>query len=168
MFSPKRYIWETFCNFWYFSSFLFAHGGRFFFFFCSALICVGGAVVLLNNLSVLLKEKRKKKGGARFYLFLNFNFHKESSIWSAILFKRFLCTMVRADMSSHPIRRTLWASIQLAVVFDLSWFIISTRFFNKKLVFTLSILTSIWYLYFSYITKPCPLVPFHLNKTFEY
>lgn len=73
------------------------------------------------------------------------------------------CTMVRADMSSHLIRRTLWASMQLAVVFDLSWFIISTRFFNKKLAFTLSILTSIWYLYFSYITKPCPLVPFTLK-----
>lgn len=93
-FSPERYIWETFCNFWHFSSFLlFAHGGRFFFFFfCSALICVGGAVVLLSNLSVLLKEKRKKKGGARFYL-LSFNFHKESSVWPAVLFKHLLCSV---------------------------------------------------------------------------
>lgn len=67
-------------------------GDFFFFFFCSALICVGGAVVLLSNLSVLLKEKRKKKGGARFYL-LSFNFHKESSVWPAVLFKHLLCSV---------------------------------------------------------------------------
>lgn len=57
--------------------------------------------MLLNNLSVLLKEKRKKKGGARFYL-LSFNFHKESSIWSAILFKRFLCTVHHGE-SRHVV-----------------------------------------------------------------
>lgn len=52
--------------------------------------------MLLNNLSVLLKEKRKKKGGARFYL-LSFNFCKESSIWSAVLFQCLLWTVHRGE-----------------------------------------------------------------------
>lgn len=37
LFPPRRYIWETFCNFWHFSRriFFFSHGGR------SFLFCIG-------------------------------------------------------------------------------------------------------------------------------
>ena len=50
LFSLKRYIWETFCNFWHFSNFFFFYLHTVGDLFCFALICVGGAVALLNNL----------------------------------------------------------------------------------------------------------------------
>jgi hypothetical protein len=62
--------------------------------------------------------------------------------------------MVRIDMSSQPIQGTLWTSMQLAVVFDLIWFIIFIEFFNNKLSFAFSSLASYMYLFLFYKTMP--------------
>lgn len=117
MFSPERSIWETFCNFWHFSSFLlFAHGGRFFFLFCIDL-CWWRCSAPKQFVSF---TKRKKVG--QDFIYYPLIFIKKVQFGQLYYLSNFcaLCTMVRANMSSHPIRRTLWASMQLAVVFDLS------------------------------------------------
>ena len=73
LFHPRRYIWETFCNFWHYSRRIF-----FFFFhtvgdlFCCALVGVGGAVGAPAR-SVSLAP-RGGAGGARLQLLYIFLF----------------------------------------------------------------------------------------------
>lgn len=82
LFPPRRYIWETFCNFWHFS-------GRIFFFFqtvgdlfCLARLGVGGAVGLRSGLCPRLCRGRGpggegKVGHGRIYCIFSFSLYQK-------------------------------------------------------------------------------------------